>query len=97
MTPVVALFLAACSPAQADDDTVVLANARIVTVCGAEIPKGSLIIVKGKIVDIVPAGEKGGIQPGNIVDLAGKTIIPGLINAGCTVGIAGVANVGTDL
>jgi imidazolonepropionase-like amidohydrolase len=92
MTPVVALLLAACSPAQTDDDTVVLANARILTVCGAEIPKGSLIIVKGRIVDLVPAGERGGVQSSNIVDLAGKTIIPGLIDAGCTVGIAGVAN-----
>jgi imidazolonepropionase-like amidohydrolase len=91
VTALIALLLAALSPAQADSDVVVLANARIVSVSGEEISKGWIFISKGKIRDIL-SDDGQGIQSSKIIDLAGKTIIPGLIDAGCTLGIAGPAN-----
>src|SRR5689334_12859179 len=70
-----------------ESDEIVLKNARILTVSGPE-AKGFLVIANGKIKEIVeeaPAGAK-------IVDLGGKIVIPGLIDAGCTLGIAGPTN-----
>jgi imidazolonepropionase-like amidohydrolase len=71
---------------QTADDTIVLTNARILTVSGAEAK--ALVISGGKIKELAgepPAGAR-------IVDLKGKVIIPGLIDAGCTLGIAGPTN-----
>jgi len=92
MSAVLALLLTAFGAAQADDDVVVLANARILTASGAEIAKGFVVVSKGRIVDILPDEKGQGVPPGTLIDLAGKTIIPGLIDAGCTLGIAGAAN-----
>lgn len=77
-------------PAQNAGEVVVLTKARILPVSGAEIPEGMILISGGKILKIgvsldVPEGAK-------TVDLAGKTVIPGLIDAGCTLGVAGPAN-----
>jgi imidazolonepropionase-like amidohydrolase len=91
VTALVALLLASCGSVQADDDVVVLAHARILSVSGAEIPKGWILISKGRILEIHSDDEQG-IPSKNVIDLAGKTIIPGLIDAGCTLGIAGAAN-----
>ncbi|RPH42920.1 MAG: hypothetical protein EHM91_09055 [Planctomycetota bacterium] len=70
-----------------DGEVIVLKNARILTVSGPE-AKGFLVVANGKIKEIVdeaPAGAK-------VVDLGGKIIIPGLIDAGCTLGVAGPTN-----
>jgi imidazolonepropionase-like amidohydrolase len=92
MTPIVALLLTALGSAQADDDVVLLTNARILTVSGAEIAMGSIVISKGMILEILPDEKGKEIKASTIVNMAGKTIIPGLIDAGCTLGIAGSAN-----
>lgn len=72
------------------EDATVLTKARIITVSGEEIPEGSVVVVNGRIQQVgatvdVPQGAK-------IVVLAGKTVIPGLIDGGCTLGVAGPAN-----
>jgi imidazolonepropionase-like amidohydrolase len=92
MRVIVALLLTAFGSVQADEDIVLLANARILTGSGTEIAKGTVVVSRGKILDIV-SDEKGQALPaGTVIDLAGKTLIPGLIDAGCTLGIAGAAN-----
>ena len=70
-----------------DAEEIVLKSARILTVSGAE-TKGFLVISNGKIkgiVDEAPSGAK-------VFDLGGAIVIPGLIDAGCTLGIAGPTN-----
>lgn len=71
---------------QATDETIVLTNARILTVSGPEAT--SLVVSGGKIRQL------GGEPPpgAKVVDLKGKVIIPGLIDAGCTLGVAGPTN-----
>src|SRR5206468_6414293 len=62
-----------------------IANARIVTVSGAVIPRGT-IVIKGNRIDAVgenvtpPAGAK-------IVDAAGANVYPGFIDAATDVGL----------
>jgi imidazolonepropionase-like amidohydrolase len=68
------------------EDVIVLTNAKILTVSGAEAKV--LVIAGGKIQELAgepPAG-------GKVVDLKGKVIIPGLVDAGCTLGISGPTN-----
>lgn len=80
-----ALILALAVPQEADD-AVALVNGRILTVSGAEAK--ILVISRGKIREIAgepPAGAA-------IVDLGGRIVIPGLIDAGCTLGIVGPTN-----
>ncbi len=91
MMRLLALVLLALSPAaQQGADVVALTNARILTGTGVEVPKGSLLIADGRLVAL---GETLEIPAtASVIDLAGKTVIPGLIDAGCTLGIAGAAN-----
>jgi imidazolonepropionase-like amidohydrolase len=70
-----------------DNEEIVLKSSRIITVSGAE-SKGFVVIANGKIKDIVDEVPEGA----KVVDLAGKIVIPGLIDAGCTLGIAGPTN-----
>ncbi|HZT82733.1 MAG TPA: amidohydrolase, partial [Gemmataceae bacterium] len=62
-------------------------NARILTAAGDPIAKGTLVIHKGKIIAVGPEG-KTAIPEGAVVrDLAGKTIIPGLVDTHSHIGI----------
>lgn len=67
----------------------VIRNARIVTVSGPVIERGSVVISGGKIVGVgpdaaVPAGA-------TIVDGSGKTVYPGLIDGLTTIGLQEIA------
>ena len=74
--------------AQSKDTTSVYAirNAKIVTVSGATIEKGTVLIRDGKIVDVganvsIPANAK-------IVDATGLSVYPGLIDSGTILGLS---------
>jgi imidazolonepropionase-like amidohydrolase len=76
--------------AQSDGEVVVLTHARIFTVSGRELTDGTIVIEGGRIQKIgekldPPAGAK-------VIDLTGKVVIPGLIDAACALGVAGPAN-----
>jgi imidazolonepropionase-like amidohydrolase len=91
MMRIAALLLWALAQAAQDPaDLVALTNARILTGTGLEIPKGVVVISGGKILAVAESPE---IPATAIrIDLGGKTLIPGLIDAGCSLGIAGPAN-----
>ena len=73
--------LAAYLPGQEAGASYLIKNATIVPVIGEMIPNGSLIIENGKITAIGLKGEVG-IPPGiETIDLQGKTILPGFIDA----------------
>src|SRR5215207_4134615 len=66
-------------------------NARIVTVSGAVIEKGTVVISNGKIAALgasvsVPSGAK-------IIDGTGLSVYPGLIDSGTTLGLEEIGSV----
>ena len=69
----------------ADGPTWAITNARIVTVSGPVIPKGT-IVIKGNRIDAVGAnvGLPAGAKP---VDAQGATVIPGMIDASTDIGL----------
>jgi len=89
MHPLPILFALALTPA-ADppaDKPMAYTGARIHTAAGKPIDNGVLIVDRGKIVDIGRAGEVK-IPAGALTrDLAGKTIIPGLVDTHSHIGL----------
>jgi imidazolonepropionase-like amidohydrolase len=71
------LLLLQAAPA---DGPLLLKDARVVSAAGPERPKASVLVVDGKIAKIGEALE----APANarVVDLAGKVLLPGLVDAG---------------
>ena len=69
----------------ADGPTWAITNARIVTVSGAVIPKGT-IVIKGNRIDAVGANAAvpAGVKP---MDVQGSTVIPGMIDASTDIGL----------
>jgi imidazolonepropionase-like amidohydrolase len=69
------------------EEVVALENARVLPVAGPEIPKGSVLIRGGRIAAVgaaveIPAGARR-------VDLAGRTVCPGFVDAASRAGLAG--------
>ena len=66
-----------------------ITNARIVTVAGATIERGTVVVRDGVIAAVGPA-----VQPpadARVIDGAGLTVYPGLIDANSSVGIGAIA------
>jgi imidazolonepropionase-like amidohydrolase len=82
----VGLGLLACQTAAAADGPTVYKGARLLTAAGAPIEAGVLIVENGKITAVgdastpVPEGAA-------VVDVAGKTIIPGIVDTHSHIGI----------
>jgi imidazolonepropionase-like amidohydrolase len=81
--------------ALAQDVPLAIRGARIVTVSGPAIEKGTVVVQKGRIVAVgpevaVPAGA-------TVVDGSGKTLYPGLVDGLTTIGLAEVASVQATL
>ncbi len=78
------VLLATASGASAE--TRAFINARIIPIAGAPIEKGTLVVTDGKIVSV---GASGAVKiPGGAttVDLAGKTVMPGLVDSHSHIG-----------
>jgi imidazolonepropionase-like amidohydrolase len=69
------------------DGPIAFRGARIHTAAGKPIEKGVLVIAKGKIVSVGPQSEVEIPDKAKIIDLSGKTIIPGLVDTHSHVGI----------
>jgi imidazolonepropionase-like amidohydrolase len=81
-----ALIAMATCPAQAQEKTTAFVNARIVTVAGAPIERGTLVVRGRTIVAVGPAASTP-VPPGaERLDLSGKVVIPGLVDTHSHIG-----------
>src|SRR5262249_55121306 len=61
--------------------TIVLANARIITMKGADvIEKGDIVVTDNRVVEVGAAGKVKRPAGAKVIDLAGKTILPGFVD-----------------
>ena len=86
-----ALLASAPGAAVEGPAVVVIKDARIVTVSGPVIEKGSVVLAGGKIAEVgagvsVPAGA-------TVIEGAGKTVYPGLIDGLTTLGLVEIQSV----
>lgn len=65
---------------QGPDGTLVLRGGKIFDGTGAPVREGTLVITRNKIVKIVPAGSADWPPDARVVDVTGKTVMPGLID-----------------
>jgi imidazolonepropionase-like amidohydrolase len=82
----ICLSFATVTAAADSDRPVIYRNARIFTASGAPIEHGVLVIHQGKITAVGPEGSVA-VPQGVVVELAGKTIIPGLVDTHSHIGI----------
>ncbi len=81
------LLSAGCAPLAAAEGVLALRGARILPVDGEPIPSGTIVIRGGKI-EAVGSVEAVAIPPGaEVRDLAGRTVIPGLVDTHSHIGI----------
>jgi imidazolonepropionase-like amidohydrolase len=72
------------------DEAVVVRGGRLLTLAGREVAGGALVIEGGKIRRVGAAAEVP--EGARVIDATGKVVIPGLVDAASTLGIAGQAN-----
>jgi imidazolonepropionase-like amidohydrolase len=85
-TPLCGALILLATAGGASGETRAFINARIIPIAGAPIEKGTLVVTDGKIVAV---GASGAVKiPGGAttVDLAGKTVMPGLVDSHSHIG-----------
>src|SRR5580700_8169635 len=89
---VTALLLFCGFAAAADNGAIAIRNAKIVTVSGAVIAKGTVVVRNGLIQDVGPSAA----IPADavVIDGEGMTVYPGLVDALSTWGMPGGAATG---
>lgn len=77
--------------AQTTTDTYAIRNARIVTVTGATVENGTVVISNGKIAAV---GANVSVPPGaKIIDASGLSVYPGMIDSGTEIGLTEISSV----
>lgn len=89
LTVMVAALAAA---ALAQDVPTAFTNARILTIAGDPIERGTLIVQKGKIVAVGPSGSVSLPNDAKQIDLSGRTLMPGLVDTHNHIGGIGGAD-----
>ena len=88
---VVALVLMAAAPAAAADGVIAIQGGRVYTVSGAVLERGTVLISGGKIAAV---GAEVEVPPGaTVIDAAGKSVYPGLIDGLTTLGLTEIGSV----
>ncbi len=74
-------FLSCNAPADKNLNTLIFVNSRIIVGNGTIIQNGMMIVQDGVITEISEYNDAAILKNSTVIDLAGKTIMPGLINA----------------
>jgi len=80
-------------PVCAQETPIALAGARILTIAGPEIQNGVLVVQSGRIVAVGPMGAVTVPPAAKRIDVAGKIIMPGLIDTHSHIGSSSYRNV----
>lgn len=89
--PVNLTFQRSTASAQAPSSSYVIQNARIVTVTGPVIERGSVVVSNGKIAAV---GETVSAPAGaTVIDASGLSVYPGMIDCGTALGLAEISAV----
>ena len=87
----VLIVSAAALPVSAESRVTVIRNAKIVTVSGATIERGSILIRDGRIAEV---GTKVAVPAkAEVIDATGLSVYPGLIDSGTVLGLTEVSAV----
>ncbi len=81
-----ALLLFAAPPLRAQDAPVAFVGARIIPIAGPEIPRGVLVVQKGRVVAVGAEGALAVPAGATRVDVAGKVLMPGLVDTHSHIG-----------
>ncbi|HQR67810.1 MAG TPA: amidohydrolase, partial [Thermoanaerobaculia bacterium] len=81
-----ALLAAAAASAAELPDVFALVGAKVVTAPGKAIEKGTIVVRDGVVTAVGPAGAVAVPADATEIDLAGKTVYPGLIDPFVTLG-----------
>jgi imidazolonepropionase-like amidohydrolase len=79
-------LLCAAAPAWAQERPKAYVGARLITIAGPEIANGVLVVANGKILDIGDAASVKIPTNAERIDLAGKVVMPGLVDSHSHVG-----------
>ena len=82
------------SPVRAQEGVVALRGARLLTITGGTVESGVILLRGGRITAVgpnvaIPSGAE-------VLDLSGRTVMPGLVDASTNLGIADYPSLGTD-
>ena len=86
------VILVLCAPAQTRTDIYAITNARIVTVSGAPIEKGTIVVRNGLIESVGASANVPG--DARVIDGSGLTVYPGFFDADTNLGLAAQAQPG---
>ncbi len=84
--------LTLCAGSSAQDTPIAFTGARIITISGAEIAKGTLVVHKGQIVAVGSDADVSIPQDATRIDVAGKWLMPGLVDSHSHIGGVGGAD-----
>lgn len=85
------LSLLAAAGAAAQERSVVIRNARVVTVDGPTLERGTVVITGGRIAAV--GAEVAAPADASVIDAAGKTLYPGLVDGLTTLGLTEIGSV----
>ena len=80
------LFLLSFSLSNAQDNPIAFTGAKIIPIEGPEIENGTVVIHKGKIVDVGPSDKVKIPRKAETIDATGKVIMPGLVDTHSHIG-----------
>lgn len=83
---VIAATLLAALPLAAQGRATVFTGARIIPIAGPEIPNGVLVVQNGRITAVGASGSVNIPSGADTVDLAGKVVMPGLVDSHSHIG-----------
>src|SRR5690606_34654227 len=82
------LFIGFRAPTAKPSGAVALVGARVITMRGDEVLENATVVVEGNRITAGGPASQGAVPPGaQVIDVAGKTIMPGIIDVHAHIGV----------